>query len=193
MSLGGRKTRYERRENERQILVRRAAKLITPQGERLGLVHDVSPSGAMAEAPGAYRAGEAITIAFKAGGPIHGRIAWAEGGRIGIVFDQRVDLHDVLIADALLSNRPLRFAVRATASLCLGSRFQRVAIDNISFGGMRIALDGEDHAGRKVVVALDDLPAISGIISWHRHGSAGIAFDVRLEFNALALWLAGRP
>ena len=121
-----------------------------------------------------------------------GHVAWAKDGRIGITFDHEIDPQDILAAEADQPQRLLRVAVSAEASLCLGGAFHMVHVEDISLGGMRIALDGPDITDRKVFVTLDGFPSIAGVIRWQKDGFAGIAFSEYLELDALAYWLASR-
>lgn len=182
----------ERRADARQIAVLRVAKLITERGEQLCRIRNISARGVMAEVQGAWWTGEPAAVQLKSGGQVPGRVVWVENGRIGVAFDHEVDPQDILAADAGQPQRLLRVAVSAEASLCLGGAFHMVHVEDISLGGIRIALDGPDIVDRKVFVTLDGFPTIGGVIRWQSEGYAGIAFDELLELDALAYWLASR-
>jgi hypothetical protein len=182
----------ERRTEERQIPVLRVAKLVTSRGEHLCRIRNISAGGAMAETPGTYWTGEVAAIELKSGGRVDGRIVWVDAGQIGIAFDERIDPDEILAADARQSQRLLRVAIDAEASLCIGGTYIRVRLTDISPGGLRIAFEEADAVGCKAFVTLDGLPTIAGVIRWQREGHAGIAFDDMLEHDVLAWWLAIR-
>ncbi len=184
--------RSDRRADERQLAVLRVAKLITERGEQLCRLRNISAHGVMAEVQGVWWPGEPAAVQLKSGNAVPGRVAWAKDGRIGIAFDHEIAPQDILAADAGQPQRLLRVAVSAEASLCLGGAFHMVQVEDISLGGMRIALDGEDLVDRKIFVTLDGLPTIGGVIRWQNDGHAGIAFTEYLELDALAYWLASR-
>jgi len=185
--------RQERRADPRELAVLRVAKLITERGELLCRIRNISPRGVMAEIPGVFWAGEPAAIELKSGGKAAGRIAWAYDGRIGIAFGSEIDPHDILAIDPDHPPRALRIAVSIEASLCLGAIFRRVAVEDISLGGVRIRLDGLVEIGTKVFLTIEGFPNLAGIVRWQSGGHAGIAFDQPIELDALSLWLAARP
>ena len=54
-------------------------------------VRNVSSGGLMADAPEDFRQGERVAVTLEGIGTVHGVVAWAESGRIGVAFDHPVD------------------------------------------------------------------------------------------------------
>ena len=65
----------ERRTNPRHVTVLRVAKLITPHGEELCLVRDISTGGLMAHIYSELKVGDPVTAEFKSGHVAPGKIA----------------------------------------------------------------------------------------------------------------------
>jgi len=180
----------ERRRDPRHYAVLRLAKLITGAGEQLCRIRDISAGGLMADVHCAYAEETPVIVAMGSGRAVSGKIAWVDADRIGIAFDLPIDPRLILAADPDEPTRGPRIAVDVEASLCHGGQYRIVRVHDISLGGMGVALADEGSAGKRVMINIEGLPAMSGNIGWHRDGMAGIAFQAPLDFATLATWLA---
>lgn len=61
-------------------------------GEDLNVrVRDLSARGMKADCPAVLSAGESVTVAMRGVPAVNGRVAWSDGGRIGVAFDNEID------------------------------------------------------------------------------------------------------
>jgi len=177
----------ERRAEARLAAKLRTAKLTADRGEHFCRVVNLSPRGMTAEAEGDWSPGEAVTVELKPGEIAEGRIAWADGGRIGIAFDDEIDPGQSLAGEA---DGAGRCGAPARVSLCIGGGvFCRAVVVDIALDRIEVELDAPDCAGRAVVVTLEGLSSLDGIVRWQRDGRAGIDFDQPLSLDAFAFWL----
>lgn len=69
------------------------ATVVAAHGEGAGVfrIRNISSSGLMAEGPIAFSTGDELDVELRNIGSIHGRVAWASGGRFGMRFDRAID------------------------------------------------------------------------------------------------------
>ena len=183
----------QRRQDVRQITIRRVAKLRTPLREELCLVRNISPQGLMAHVYSRLNIGDRVTAEFSSGQVVEGRIVWQRDDRAGMQFDQRVDTASVLGAapDAAARHPPraLRVELDIDARIRVGTSHRPVMLRNISQSGARIQSVEPCDAGQKLVLKVDGLPPLAGRVRWQRDGLAGIAFNEPMAFDMLAQWV----
>ena len=183
----------DRRTHARHVTVLRVAKLITPRGEELCLVRDISAGGLMAHIYSELGIGDPVVAEFKSGHAIPGRILWRRDGMAGMKFSQKVNAASVLAGDdysptALLQRAP-RVDLEASGRIRVGAQSYAVTLCNISQGGARIRLADAGKAAGQLVLMVNGLPPLAGSIRWRRDGRAGIAFDIPVPFDVLAQWV----
>ncbi len=185
----------ERRTEERLAAILPVAKLITPQGQLLCRVKNLSAGGLAAELSNPLAADTPLEVEFSHDQRIPGVVAWTRKGSVGIRFDAKVDLRQ------LLSNRkpregfqprPPRMDVNCGATVRIGELYHRVEMRDISLGGLKVEINDWDCVGKSVIVTVDSLRPIKGRVRWYRAGQAGIVFDAPLRFEELAEWLGKR-
>lgn len=172
----------------------RIAKLVSPQGDQLIRVRQVSAGGLMGEAGFAVPVGESVSIEVSSQ-QIPATVVWTREGSIGLKFDQNVDLGELLAGRKPRHGfrpRPPRLEVGCKASIKIGNSYYTVDISDISLGGMKVEPIGEYCLGKNVVVAVESLKPIRGEVRWFSEGRAGIVFDKPLQFEALAEWIGKR-
>jgi hypothetical protein len=185
----------ERRTEERLAAILPIAKLITPQGQLLCRVKNLSAGGLAAELSNPLAADTALEVEFGHDQRIPGVVAWTRKSCVGIRFDVKVDLRQ------LLSNRkpregfrprPPRMEVNCGATVRIGKLYHRVEMHDISLGGLKVEINDWDCVGKPVIVTVDSLRPIKGRVRWYKAGQAGIVFDSPLRFEELAEWLGKR-
>jgi hypothetical protein len=67
-----------------------------------------------------------------------------------------------------------------------------VEVQDISLGGMKLALNDWQCTGKDVIVTIESLRPVRGKVRWYRGGHAGIVFDKPLTFEELAEWMGKR-
>ena len=186
----------ERRVDERHtITVYRSAILRWRDREGLCLIRDISPGGMMCCCPVTLTRGEHVEVEMRSGHCIAGSVAWSDGDRIGLSFDERIDVADTLNArghgnETFVQRMPrLRSACPVTLVTTQGS--QAVALIDISQGGAKVEapLLRPDEI---VTLGIGGLEPHRGTVRWTREGRAGIAFLSPVPFDALARWAAER-
>jgi hypothetical protein len=185
----------DRRTEARLEAILPVAKLITEQGPLLCRIKNLSAGGFSAELPNAIAAETPLEVQFGEDQRIPGVVVWTRQGSVGIRFDTKVDLRQ------LLSNRkpregfrprPPRLEVNCFANVRIGKLYHRVEIRDISLGGVKVAINDWDCCGQPVTVTVDSLRPIKGRVRWYKAGQAGIVFDAPLRFEELAEWLGKR-
>lgn len=71
------------------------ADVVTASGAVTGKlrVRNLSETGAMGDTGMVLEPGEAITVDLRGVGPVSAKVAWANGGRVGLAFDHRINPH----------------------------------------------------------------------------------------------------
>jgi len=184
----------ERRTTARHVTVLRVAKLITPHGEELCLVRDISTGGLMAHIYSELKVGDPVTAEFKSGHVAPGTISWRRDGQAGITFDGPVDAERILSGDDAAPNsfqaRSPRLGIKLRARVRVGAFYRAATLCDISQGGAKIQPPDLGEIGQAVVLAVTGLPAVAGVVRWRDADYAGIQFDIALPFKVLAEWAA---
>ena len=188
----------DRREGPRHIAVMRVAKLHTEKGEELCLVRNISAGGLMAHIWSNLQVGDPLAAEFKSGHVATGKVVWRREQRIGVQFDELVDVAQVLGGDEDpapgFTPRAPRVTLSVKGRLRCGARYYQVDVRNISQGGIQISCDDPDLDERidnfTVVLTLNGLPPIEGTARWHGDGKAGIAFNTPIPLDTIGRWIA---
>ena len=183
----------DRRQQQRHIAVFRVGKLITGSGQEFCLIRNISVGGLMANIYSPHKVGELLAIELKTGHVVTGRIVWARENKIGVAFDEQIDVAEILASQAGETGedfhpRMPRIEIRCPARLRVGARYQRVEICDISQGGAKIAFTEALTVGAAVVLLVDGLSAQPGTVRWAQNGRAGIAFNIAIPFGEIASW-----
>jgi hypothetical protein len=74
----------------------------------------------------------------------------------------------------------------------IGKLYHQVEVRDISQGGIKVALNDWQCAGKDVIVTIESLRPVKGRVRWYKGGHAGIVFDKPLGFEELAEWMGKR-
>jgi hypothetical protein len=185
----------ERRTEERLQVILPAAKLVTDVGETLCRIKNVSAGGLMAEVAAPLAVGTDLFIEINSEQRIPGRIVWTRNASVGVKFDQDVDLRELLASRRPRHGfrpRPPRLEVTCSATVQIGKLYHQVEVRDISLGGIKVALNDWDCAGKDVTVTIESLRPVRGKVRWYKGGHAGIVFDKPLGFEELSEWMGKR-
>ena len=183
----------ERRRAKRHMTILRVGGLIGPRGRELCLIRNISAGGLKAHVYSHHTLGETVAIELKGNQPIPGIVMWADASNIGIQFDEKIDVTEMLSSQALLENgwtpRMPRVEVDRLATIRCGARLYGVNTHDISQGGVKVESDEPLEPGAQVVVTLDKLRPLPGVVRWSDDGVSGIAFHQTIPFGELMAWL----
>jgi hypothetical protein len=185
----------ERRTDDRLIAILPAAKLVSEEANYICRIKNISAGGLMAEVVCPLEVGARVYIELNSDQRIPGQVVWTRTGSLGIKFDQDVDLRELLANRSQrrgLRPRPPRLQVTCGATVQIGKLYYKVDVHDISLGGMKVAINDWQCAGRDVIVTVESLRPVRGRVRWYREGNAGIVFEKPLTFEELAEWMGKR-
>lgn len=185
----------ERRTAERLHTLLPVAKLVTEEANLLCRIKNISAGGLMAEVGTAVPVDTRVWIELNSEQCIPGMIVWTRAGSVGVKFDGNVDLRELLANRKPrpgFQPRPPRLQVTCGATVQIGKLYHKVAVRDISLGGMKVALNDWQCTGKVVIVTIESLRPVRGKVRWYKSGCAGIVFDKPLRFEELAEWMGKR-
>ena len=188
--------RADRRRDIRHLTILRVGAVIIDGRRELCLVRNISAGGLMALIYSKVEMGQRIAVELKTNQQIAGRVTWVRDSAIGVQFDERIDVAEVLSNPAVLDNgwrpRMPRIPVDRLATLRAGARTYWVNARDISQGGVRVEAEQGLEIGAETVVTLENFRPVQGVVRWRRDNEAGISFNQVIPFNELTSWLTQR-
>lgn len=188
--------RPDRRRDVRHLTILRVGTVVVDDRRELCLVRNISAGGLMAMVYSPFEAGQRIAIELKTNQPIPGAVTWTRDSTIGVAFDDKVDIAEVLSNAAMLDNgwrpRMPRVPVDRMATLRAGARTYWVSTRDISQGGVKVEADQALEIGGETVVTLENFRPIPGVVRWKKENVAGISFNQVIPFHELSAWLTER-
>ena len=186
----------DRRSDDRsKISVYRSAMLRWDGYEALCLIRNISPGGLMGKLHTSLSPGEPVTVEIRSGNEIAGHVAWSADGMVGVQFDEKIDVLEVLHApvhgDPGLTQRMPRLRIACPVSLVAEGLRVSVTLVDVSQGGVKVEADFL-REGDEVTVSVHGLEARRGVVRWAHDGRAGIAFLAAIPFDTLARWALDR-
>ena len=180
----------DRRDGERLMTLYRVGSILVENRRELCLIKNISAGGMMIRLYCSVADGTPVTVELKSGQPINGKISWTKDQTAGVVFDQPVDVIDIL-SNSMEGPRPRmpRIEVKCHATVREGANMLRVAVCDVSQGGLKIQTDTILPQGADVIVTLAGLEPQRGIACWNMNGFAGITFNRLLPLGELVVWL----
>lgn len=183
----------ERRRQQRHLTILRVAALIIDGERELCLVRNISAGGVMAHVYRPIDVGTRVAIEIKNDEQIAGTVVWDEDSNVGIEFDQRIDVPDLLATSKILGDgkqaRRPRVSVDRLARLRCGAEVHHVRVNDISQGGIKVEIEAPLPPDADIVVTLDGFRPLTGIVRWTKEGYAGISFIQVIPIGELCEWL----
>ena len=182
----------ERRSDDRsKVSVYRSAMLRWTGYEALCLIRNISPGGMMARLHTSLPPGEPVWVEIRSGHEIPGRIAWSADDMVGVQFEERIDVLEVLHApvhgEAGRVQRMPRLRIACPVGLLADGVRQTLMLVDVSQGGAKVEADFL-REGDEVTLGLRGLDPRRGVVRWAHGGRAGIAFLAAIPFDTLARW-----
>ena len=197
VSFGSSVPEPDRRSEERsQLSVYRSATLRWQDYEALCLIRNISSGGMMGKLHTDMMPGEPVTVEIRSGTLTPGHVVWSHDNLVGVQFDHRIDVLEVLHApvsgeaDTLLQRMP-RVRISCPVSLLVDGTRQQVTLVDVSQGGAKLATDLL-REGDDVTIGIRGLDPHRGTVRWAHDGHAGIAFLAAIPFDKLAKWALER-
>jgi hypothetical protein len=184
----------DRRRQQRHLTILRVGALIVEGERELCLVRNISAGGVMAHVYRRIPIGTPVSVEIKNDEAIPGRVAWEADSNIGIAFDQKIDVAELLATSKILGDgrraRRPRIQIDRMAKVRCGSEIHWVHAHDISQGGIKVEMEGSSvPADADVVVSLDGLRPLPGIVRWAREAECGISFLQVIPIAELCEWL----
>ncbi len=168
----------------------RVGSILVENRRELCLIKNISAGGMMIRLYCPLAEETPVTVELKSGQPIAGKISWTREHHAGIVFDDPIDVIDIL-SSSMEGPRPRmpRIETNGHAMLRDGANVLRVKVCDISQGGLKIACETILPQGADVLVTLPGLDPQPGIACWSEGGFTGITFNRLLPLSELVSWL----
>ena len=178
------------RQDERHLTLFRVGALIVDDRRELCLIKNVSASGMMIRTYSAMQEGGRVSVELKQGQMVQGEVRWVRDYNVGIAFDQRIDVVELLSA-SLEGPRPRmpRMEVNCSVSVRQGSIASNMVAHDISQGGLKVESRRLLSLTDDVVVTLPGLPPLPGTVRWYEGAFYGISFNSLLALSELVEWL----
>lgn len=157
------------------------------------LVRNISSKGLMGDVYASFAEGLRISIQFGSKKKIAGRLIWNRMGRIGVEFDEEIDLAKVLsdlgqkVVDGEMNRAP-RLPMFCNGELEVDGRTLRVEVLDISQSGLKVRADFI-RPSDEVLALLNGMGRRKAIVRWTHAGAAGVNFIQPLSFKELAQWV----
>ena len=186
----------DRRRDVRHLTILSVGTIVVDERRELCLVRNISAGGLMAIVYSAFETGQRIAIELKTNQQIAGTVSWIRESTIGVAFDEKVDIAEVLSNAAMLDNgwrpRMPRVPVDRMATLRAGARTYWVSTRDISQGGVKVEADQPLDIGGETVVTLENFRPVTGVVRWRKENVVGISFNQVIPFHELSRWLTTR-
>ena len=178
----------------RLVTILLVARLVTPAGDTLARVRNLSSGGMLLETSVALATGDAVRVELRNLQALAGRVAWTRNGRAGIQFDAPANIADLLHPPAP-RGRNARVPRAPRLSTCCpiqvqhGGRSCRTVLLDLSQKGGCFQAAGVMAVNDQVTVCMPGLPPQRGVVRWLRDDRTGIVFLDTIPFGELDRWL----
>lgn len=185
----------ERRQQQRHLTILRVGALMVNGERELCLIRNISAGGVMAHVYRQIDVGTRVEVEIKNDERIPGVVAWESDSNVGITFDEKIDVPDLLATSKILGDgrraRRPRVEIDRMAKIRCGAEVEYVRALDISQGGVKIETEQTYPPEADVVVTLDGFRPLPGIVRWQRDEQCGISFIQVIPIQELCDWLRG--
>ncbi|WP_221792579.1 PilZ domain-containing protein [Aquisediminimonas sediminicola] len=182
----------EHQGNDRITTIFRPVAINVGTFQGLCLVRNISPEGMMGHVHTDIEVGASITVQMLGDLDLEGRIIWANDGRIGVQFNRRIDVMDVLrkmsrrVLDGNIQRAP-RITIPCKADLYMGQQLLHISVLDVSQGGAKIITDGL-RIDQEVTIMIEGLDSRRAKVCWTKTNQVGLTFFRELTFAELTQW-----
>lgn len=164
----------------------RAAKLISPEGEFLCVIRDVSESGFSARIFHPLPDCGAMMVELQNGDQYEADVVWQEEDRAGFRFFKPIDVARVVEVPSHFAKRAIRLNLDAHAELIASLQIMPVTVVDISQQGAKLKTEQHFSIDQRVKLRADGLRETEAKIRWRRDGMCGLIFEETFQFGELA-------
>ena len=137
--------------------------------------------------------GDRVAVELATGQRAAGKIAWSDGGELGVRFEDSIDVI-ALLNRKLVSQTPERrtmprLEVRCLAHIKCGENFLPAMLRNISSGGLQLEGSDMPAVGAYVSVFVDGLNVPSGEVIWTKGELIGVELLEELSWTSIIPWV----
>lgn len=170
----------------RFTLLIRSAKLISPSGEFLCIVRDVSSSGVRLRLFHPLPCKSDVTLELASGERFEIENVWESEGHAGFRFIDEIDVHRFIAEASPYPRRQLRLRIDFPAIVTADGVASQVMVRDLSRQGARIECDGLLAVGQKVKLEASGLPTLISNVCWRSSPAYGLVFLELFTFDELA-------
>lgn len=182
--------RPDRRDDGREHSLLRIGCLLFDDRRELCLIRNISAGGALVRTYSMIAPGRSVAIELKQGESVSGVVRWSEGNMLGIMFNQLVDVVQ-LLADSSDWPRPRQPRVEISAPVWLEQRGQNLIAEavDLSQGGVKVRTSTALHSIGEVQMNLRGLPRMISVCRWASTDTYGLEFRDPLPLKTLVRWV----
>ncbi|WEK47536.1 MAG: PilZ domain-containing protein [Candidatus Andeanibacterium colombiense] len=182
----------DRRRDNRTTAVYRPVLLETEGFTGFCLLRNLSPSGMMGIAYASFAEGQPVSVQFMPGHVVTGTIIWSRDERVGVRFDEEIDLAGSLknmgstyVESGL--NRAPRLQIDCEGEAVVDDARWTIRIQDISQRGIKTTLPMV-RPGKEVTILLPGMEPRKAIVRWAQNDIVGLNFVRPIAFEELARW-----
>jgi len=164
----------------------RAAKLVTPMGEFLCVLRDVSETGFSARTFHELPDCGDMMLELQNGDTYEVTLVWQSSDRAGFRFKQAADVQRFLESPSRYAKRPVRLNIEAPIRLITGIRSFEAGLLDLSQQGAKVQCAEQLPLEARVTLQAEGLPETRAQVRWRRNGLFGLAFMDTMQFGELA-------
>ncbi len=171
----------DRREEARHVATYRPCCVVHHERMSMGVVRNMSPSGACVESDLEMEVGDMVTYFWEEKTDIAAKVIWKDGNRFGLS-------HVKEITESKLNFPPrsVRVPCNAEANVWVNGECFRATIENLSLGGMRITGLPPLDRGLMMTICFCGLEIEAASARWSRQKTVGVRFSQSLTRTQIA-------
>ncbi|MGQ7830480.1 PilZ domain-containing protein [Altererythrobacter sp. Z27] len=180
----------EQRSAQRYSLLIRPAKLLSPQGEFVCILRDVSSTGVSTRLFHSLPACTNYTLELQSGQTYEMARVWVREQEAGFEFTSQVDVDRLVTEASEFPKRGLRLALQFPITVTAGVTRSMAVVENISQQGARFECKDLLALDQNVRLEGDGLRETRAKVRWRRGTQYGVVFDDTFSLRDFALLAA---
>lgn len=167
-------------------------RIVTPRGDVVCRVRNISENGARVECAMPLSRGEKVQLELRGAELLDAEVAWAQGGACGLRFLSPVPAELILKPSPQEKgwhNRLPRLETECAVLVTCDGRRLAATLRDINQRGMRIDGLNRPLTQGTLSVHIPELGTVNAAIRWQREDGAGLQFLTPLRFETLSAWL----